>query len=200
MFNTIIRVSNNVDNADIVRRIMQDLEKKQVYVGVPEGGDNDRSNIGNEENATGITNAELVYIHTHGVRKAEMRAEMNPKVESGEMTYSKAYELYLQSHGSPLWHSSPRPIIEPAIEHSKEKVAKQLQKVASTALNGQDPASELEKAGMLGQNIVRAWFTNPSNGWEPNSPRTIKMKGSEKPLIDTGEMRKAIIYVVSNGV
>ena len=40
------------------------------------------------------------------------------------------------------------------------------------------------------------WFENPQNGWPPNSPRTIRRKGSDQPLVDTGEMRKAITYVV----
>ncbi len=81
----------------------------------------------------------------------------------------------------------------------RDKIAKQLKKVATTALNGLDPSNELEKTGMLGQNIARAWFTNPDNAWAPNSPVTIAMKGSDKPLIDTAEMRKAIVYVVTNG-
>jgi hypothetical protein len=200
LFKAIVKVSNGVDNTDIVRTIMKGLENKQVYVGIPEGSDNDRAvSVGNAENSSGITNAELLYIQTHGVRQAEMRAEMNPKVESGEMPYSKAYQMYLQSHGSPLWHSPPRPVIEPAIEHSKDKIAKQLQKAATTALDGLDPSNELEKAGMMGQNIVRAWFTDPDNGWPANAETTIDAKGSERPLIDTGEMRKAIIYVVSDG-
>jgi hypothetical protein len=151
------------------------------------------------ENTSNITNAELLYIHTHGIRQQEMRDEMNPKVESGEMPYSKAYQLFLHTHGSPLWHSPPRPVIEPAIEHSKEAIAKQLQKAAKTALDGQNPTPELQKAGMLGQNIARGWFTSPDNGWAPNAPATVEMKGSDKPLIDSGEMRKAITYVVRDG-
>jgi hypothetical protein len=51
---------------------------------------------------------------------------------------------------------------------------------------------------MLGQNIVRAWFVDPKNGWPENSPITIAAKGSDKPLIDTGELRKAITYVVGD--
>lgn len=30
----------------------------------------------------------------------------------------------------------------------------------------------------------------------PNSPETIKRKGSDKPLIDTGRMRQSINYVI----
>lgn len=54
----------------------------------------------------------------------------------------------------------------------------------------------LELAGMEGQNSARDWFEDPRNGWAPNSPVTIALKGSERPLVDTGELRKSITYVV----
>lgn len=40
--------------------------------------------------------------------------------------YSKAYEMYIKSHGSPLWHVPPRPVIEPAINDNKKEIAKRL--------------------------------------------------------------------------
>ncbi|MFC3768366.1 hypothetical protein [Paenibacillus sp. GCM10012303] len=196
MFKAFAKVTTGVDKTASVKKLLNELSKKQVYVGIPEGGDSVREGADNSESTGGITNAELLYVHTHGVRQKEMRDEMNPKVESGEMTYSKAYKLWLHTHGSPLWKSPPRPVIEPAIEHSKDVIAKQLRMAAQVALDGQDPAPELQKAGMLGQNVVRAWFTNPANRWPPNSPITAKRKGSDRPLIDSGELRKSITYVV----
>lgn len=200
MFKGIAKVTQGADSSANLQRILADLEKQQVFVGIPEGEDNDRAAAaGNKEGGSSITNAELLYVHTHGVRQKPMREEMNPQVESGAMPYSKAYQLYLLRHGSPLWQSPPRPVIEPAIENKKDVIAKQLRKVMAVALDGQDPKQELEKAGMLGQNIVRSWFTDPANGWAPNSPLTARRKGSDKPLIDTGELRKAITYVVTKG-
>lgn len=197
MFNAFAKVTTGIDKTNEVAKILADLAKKQVYIGIPEGSDNDRAAAAGSH--SDITNAELLYIHTHGIRQKEMRDEMNPKVESGAMTYSKAFILWLHTHGSPLWKSPPRPVIEPALEHNKDAIAKQLQKVASAALDGQDPIPELEKAGMLGQNFSREWFTNPANKWAPNSPITAKRKGSDRPLIDTDELRKSIIYVIEDG-
>ena len=54
----------------------------------------------------------------------------------------------------------------------------------------------LKATGMKAQNVVRAWFVNPKNNWPPNSPATIAAKGSDRPLIDTAEMRKSITYVI----
>ncbi|MGG3884349.1 hypothetical protein [Brevibacillus panacihumi] len=190
MFSAFSQVTTGLDKTNEIKKSLDALSKKQVLIGIPEGSERP------EDKGQPITNAQLLYVHTHGVRKKSMREEMNPKVESGEMTYSKAYELFLQSHGSPLWQSPPRPVLEPAIEYHQDEVAAQLRRVLDAVLDGQDPEPELHKAGMMGQNFARDWFTNPANGWAPNSPRTIEKKGSDKPLINTGELRKEITYVI----
>lgn len=190
MFKLFADVTSSNDQTAEIKKLLDELAKKQVYVGIPEGSERPG------EQGQPITNAQLLYVHTHGIRKKVMRDEMNPKVESGESTYSQAYQMWIHTHGSPLWHAPPRPVLEPAIEHSKEIISAQLQKALQAALDGQDYMPELEKAGMLGQNAARDWFTNPANGWAPNAPSTIKEKGSDRPLVDQGEMRKAITYVI----
>ncbi len=113
---------------------------------------------------------------------------------------SNAQLMYIHTHGSPLKNIPERPVIEPAIEArgNKEPIANELKEAAQAILNGkpQEADRRLKRAGMLGQNAARAWFTDPRNGWPPNAPSTVKSKGSEKPLIDTGQMRKSITYVV----
>lgn len=123
-----------------------------------------------------------------------------PEAESsrpGEMV-TNAELLFIHTNGSPLKGIPARPVIEPAIENKKDKVADKLKVAMNKALEGDEAGARksLEAAGMYGQNIARGWFTNPDNGWPPNAESTIKAKGSDKPLIDTGEMRKAITYVV----
>ena len=133
-----------------------------------------------------------------------MREEMRPALNEGK-PYSKAYEMYIKSHGSPLWHIPPRPVIEPAINNNKKEIAERLITAYGKAMENiytgdsmQTAMQHLEAVGMYAQNIVRAWFTNPNNGWAANSPLTIAKKGSSNPLIDTGEMRKSITYVVKS--
>ena len=193
MFSAFSKLITRSDRTSELNKILDELAKKQVLVGIPEGSERP------EEPGHEIDNAQLLYIHSHGIRQKAMRDEMNPKVESGEMSYSKAYQMWLQTHGSPLWHAPPRPVLEPAIEHNKEAIAKQLQKASRVALDGDNPEVELHRVGMLGQNFARDWFTNPANDWPPNSPITEERKGSDKPLIDTGELRKAITYVIREG-
>jgi len=186
MLDVTINVTNNLDITEDIKNKLMELSKMQVLVGISE----ERSSRGEE-----ITNAELAFIHTNGIRKREMIDDMQPNLNSG-MQYKQAYDMYIQTHGSPFWHSPPRPIIEPAIEDSKEAIAEQLREAIQATLEGKDGTIHLKKAGMLGANASKAWFENSKNGWAPNSPLTIAKKGSDVPLIDTGELRKSITYII----
>lgn len=92
----------------------------------------------------------------------------------------------------------PRPVLEPAIKDSREAIGKKIAGAYRAAMRGDAVGAErgLELAGTVAANAARAWFENPKNKWPPNSEQTIKRKGSNRPLIDTGEMRKAITYVI----
>lgn len=178
---------------DISRDLLQslgDLAKKTVCVGVPQQEDNKRGE--------GITNAELLYIHTNGIRDTSMIRAMQHDLDSGT-PYSVAHELYVHENGSPLWNSPPRPVLEPSIDNIKDEIALQMKGAVNAALDGSNVQVELEKVGQMGENAARDWFTNPENKWPANSKITIKRKGSDKPLIDTGELRKSIIFVIKDG-
>ena len=77
----------------------------------------------------------------------------------------------------------------------------ELKAAAQASLNNKpgEAKRHMRMAGMVAQNAVRAWFVDPRNNWAPNAPSTIRRKGSAQPLIDTGELRKAITYVVDEG-
>lgn len=196
MFGGFANVSITNDLTEQIRQSLEELGNKQVFVGVPEE-ENERILNGKDGN---INNAELLYIHSNGIRKQAMIIEMNKDTNKG-MKYSKAFSLYVHTNGSPLWQSPPRPVLEPAIEDDKEEIAGYLKNAAQYALDGdiESANEELERVGLEGQNAARSWFTNPKNGWAPNSPITIKRKGSDSPLIDKGEMRKAITYIIKEG-
>jgi hypothetical protein len=178
------------DASGAVLEALRELQKWDVLVGVPE----EKSSRAEDK----INSAELLYIHTHGIRRKAMRQEMRASMNAGA-TYSEAFALYLQSHGSPLWHSPPRPVLEPAIDANKEQIAEQLKKAALAALDGdkREVSVRLRAAGVMGQNIARGWFRDDRNNWPPNSPRTVKLKnGKDRPLVNTGALYKSIVYVL----
>lgn len=107
--------------------------------------------------------------------------------------------LFLHTHGSPINHIPPRPVLEPAIEANRALITPELAAAARAVIAGdaQAATAHLRRAGIIGANAAKRWFTDPRNGWAPNAPSTIRAKGSDKPLIDTGQLRRAITSIVS---
>jgi len=180
------------DNLNFIVKALEDLQKVDVLVGIPQ--------FKATRPGEPITNAELAFIHTHGVRNIAMRQEMQSNMDAGK-TYHKAHEMYLQAHGSPLLNVPPRPIIEPAIEDDKVLISQLLGEAMTAFLEGdlQVGNEKLNHAGLEAQNACQDWFDSAKNNWAPNSPATIARKGSNKPLLDTGELRKSITYIVRKG-
>lgn len=51
----------------------------------------------------------------------------------------------------------------------------------------------LARVGVGAENLVQEAFETEGFGtWKPNAPLTVALKGSDAPLIDTGEMRRAV--------
>lgn len=175
---------------------LEKLSSQKVCVGVPastaERGD---SEADSEAGNAAIGNADLVYIHTHGVRPPAERAEMQVNINKG-VKYSAAMQMYIREHGSFAYQVPPRPIIEPAIENSKEGIGELLGIAAKQSVEGNDTQDALKNVGQEAQQDVQNWFTDAKNGWAPNAPSTIKRKKSDKPLLDTEMLQKSITFVV----
>ena len=60
--------------------------------------------------------------------------------------------------------------------------------------NGTDPKLVYEKIGIVATNDVKDYFI--TGNFKALSEKTIKAKGSSKPLISTGELRNSITYQV----
>lgn len=110
--------------------------------------------------------------------------------------------MYIQTNGAHLPNGAvipPRPVIEPAIEapDNRELIEEQLGLAAQAELDGKpdEMRRHLFLAGQLGSNAAKRWFRDPRNNWAPNAPSTIAAKGSDRPLIDQGELRRAITHV-----
>ena len=62
--------------------------------------------------------------------------------------------------------------------------------------DGTDPKLVYEKIGIVATNDVKDYFI--TGNFKALSEKTIKAKGSSKPLISTGELRNSISYEVRN--
>lgn len=125
---------------------------------------------------------------------------------------------YLQETGSPSQNIPERPFLVPGVEEVQEPVGDKLVQAVDAGMTGnrQKMMKLLESAGMIAMNSVRAYFFNGE--FAPLSLATIRArarrgrKGAKKylkqlgsgsaegglvrPLIDTGELRKSVTYVI----
>ncbi|MDR1495643.1 MAG: hypothetical protein LBS67_01815 [Clostridiales Family XIII bacterium] len=111
----------------------------------------------------------------------------------------------IHNYGAPAAYIPPRPFMEPGIEHARDKIVAALLEGARETLDRMNPAATetaLKKAGVLAASQIQKEFTD--NDWEPlKHPRSKKGRSHrrgetavEKPLIDTGALRRSITYVV----
>ena len=142
----------------------------------------------------------IEFIKKHEVLIGIPEDTANRKDKKG-IPINNAELLFIHTNGSPIKGIPARPVLEPAIKQDNQNqgnVSNNMKKAIDAALTGNKGAimQALEITGMEGQNVARDFFTSSTNGFAPNKPRTIKQKGSDRPLIDTDEMRKSITYVV----
>lgn len=172
MFKPVVKVVSKIDKTNDLFKMLDDLTKLDVLVGVPQQKASRRT----EE----VNNAELAYLHTNGC---------------------------------PHRNIPPRPFLIPALNAHQKEIAEQQGRILKALFSASSnnatlgPASvgsqgkvmvEMKKLGMMGQNYVKGWFVDPANGWPPNAPATIARKGSDRPLIDTAQLRNSITYVIRN--
>lgn len=87
-----------------------------------------------------------------------------------------------------------RPFMRDTVDKHEAEWNNALKKYANMAVGGMSGKQVMEQLGLYG---VRAVQSEIKNGdFAPNAPRTVRMKKSDKPLIDTGRMRQSVNYYV----
>lgn len=124
-----------------------------------------------------------------GVPQSESEREKDEKQD-----ITNAQLMFIHSEGSPAKNIPPRPVIDMTLKEEKEKINEKFKKALNSVLAGGNPRVELEKLGIYVVNKIKAKFG--SDDLAPLQPATIKAKGSDRPLIDTGQLRDSITYIV----
>lgn len=122
------------------------------------------------------------------------RKTVNPE----SLKINNAVLLSIMEHGSPVKNIPPRELLRPVVKKHEAKIREIFNKIYMCLLEGNEVGAD-KQMDILAQRMQRwahAYFVE-DNGWAPNAPSTIKAKGSDKPLIDTGSLRQSIrgIYV-----
>jgi len=105
--------------------------------------------------------------------------------------------LYLHCNGCPARNIPPRNVLKAGLEEKETK--KQMNQLIrkgmmKALLSGPEAAQPYyEKAGMIGVAAVKEQFGKIP---PPNAPSTVRKKGFNSPLIETGSLMNSISYEV----
>lgn len=176
------------------------------------------------ENLIQAKESKDIYNKLKSLRKIEILVGIpEQKTNRIEQKVTNAYLLALHTKGSPLTGLPARPVIEPALtaQGNSDRIVQDLRKIAELVLNNQLTEAKRHMAitGQDAVNMIRDWFEDPRNGWEPIKPETVAAKlrktkkslkkrqqlvedyiageeGINQALVDTGQMKKAITYIL----
>lgn len=101
-------------------------------------------------------------------------------------------------------HIPPRPFLVPGVQSVQDKIVGELTAAGIVAMNGgtgQQVQTSFERIGIIAQNAVQAKITD--GPFTPLAPRTLaarraKGRTGEKPLLDSGQLRRAVTYTVKS--
>lgn len=139
------------------------------------------------QNVSDLGNARIMagWIHQgqmHADTKLTM-AQLAEVMEYGAITGKKT-------------HIPPRPMLRMTARLKSKDWVKQAGELSKEVTSGKlKGAAAHETLGMLIADDIKG-VMNTSSLFTPNAPSTVKRKGKNTPLIDTGELRDAVDYKV----
>ncbi len=90
--------------------------------------------------------------------------------------------------------SPSRPFLRKSVDENEEKINHFLQSKKADLLQGKSAEQVLKEIGLFQKDLIQEKITEGS--FTPNAASTIRKKGSNKPLVDTGRMRQSVNYVI----
>ena len=125
-----------------------------------------------------------------------MKLEVQVGFQAGEKTYEDGTDLVdVAAYNEYGTSDTPaRPFMKQSFENHEDELQKACDRVNQTLNRGGTAEAGLKELGVFVKGLVQDEIVD--GGFEPNAPSTIKKKGSDQPLIDTGTMRQSVNYVI----
>lgn len=112
-----------------------------------------------------------------------------PMHEGGEMTVAAL--AIVHEYGVPDQNIPSRPFMRKTWEGNKGDTKKKAQLAFGSVIRGRwTPREALSRMGLDYEDKIRATIDN--GNFKPLKPATVAAKGSSKPLIDTGDLRRRV--------
>ena len=107
---------------------------------------------------------------------------------------------YIQEHGDPEHNLPARPFLVPGVTAALPAATVRLKKAAQDAIQGRDPTSGLQAAGLAAEVSVKETINNVIP--PPLAPSTLAQRQAkgftgETPLLRKGDLRDAVTHVVT---
>lgn len=196
-----IRPTISLINKQQVEQAMKDLAKTlsgktRVLVGVPSGA-------GTYED--GMTIATVAAVNEFGAKDVQHAGgvaygyKTKKDAEDGKVRFLKAGKGFMElGKTGPYTGDIPaRPFLRPGVEGAIPHLTK-LAEIMIPKVLSKDMTMRmlLEQMGNLAEGAVKQAITDKKD--PPNAKSTIRKKGANNPLIDTGNMRQSIRYVIDD--
>ncbi len=91
-------------------------------------------------------------------------------------------------------HIPSRPFLRDSVDANGDQINTFLQSLKKKLLQGASAEDVLKKIGVFQKGLIQKQIVE--GDFEPNKEKTIRRKGSDTPLVDTGRMRQSVNFVI----
>lgn len=133
---------------------------------------------------------EVGVISSDNKRKETMKFSIKNDINNAEL-------MFIHEHGSPLHNLPSRPVLQMTIDYaSKNLLNKTIDRCFEGIMyndwNKEDVKKEFEKMCIVMENYARDLIYSNDGRLTANAAFTIKKKGENHPLFDTGQLARSI--------
>lgn len=141
--------------------------------------------------------AKVNSLPTYVIEIGVMTANNKRKVVKAQIGLTNAEIMFINEHGSPLRHIPARPVLQMTIEWTKKNLLtgtldKAIDAYINSGFDDKAIEKELNKMCIKMENYARELIYSNDGRLAPNAPSTIKRKGDNHPLFDTGQLARSI--------
>lgn len=87
-----------------------------------------------------------------------------------------------------------RPFLRKSVDENENKIKAFIRQMKKDLISGVPASQVFKKIGIFQKDLIQNKIKD--GDFAPNAPATVKKKRSGRPLIDTGQMRQSVDYVI----
>lgn len=121
-------------------------------------------------------------------------SERTKRKEKIQIGLTNAELMFIHEYGSPLHNLPARPVLNMTVEWAKTQLNNVMGEAVSAFFkSGEDAYKKvLDKFALKMEKYARQIIYSNDGRLAPNAPSTIKKKGDNHPLFDTGQLARSI--------